>query len=289
VADVEHEAGVVEVSVIVPTLDSAPHLDRCLNSVRSQDGVRPEVIVVDQESTDETQEIARAHGVVLVVAPRPAFYSPPTSARNLGARRATGEFLLHLDADMELTPGVLLSCVSACRERSLVAVVLHEADIASGFWASCKALERLSYRGVAEIEGARFVRADIFRSVGGYDEELGSGEDWDIHARYLAKGPIGAVEEPILHHLGRIELGRHLRKKFSYGRTAGVFLRKTSGTPIAAAMLRAYWASRGRLLRRPHHAVGLLVLRSAEAGAIALGMLAGPRGRMLSRRLDPRS
>jgi glycosyltransferase involved in cell wall biosynthesis len=274
VAEARPKSDTVDVSVVVPTLDSARHLERCLVSVSEQNGVRFETIVVDQASSDGTRAIARAHGAVLVEAPRPAFYSPPTAARNLGAQHASGDFLLHLDADMTLSPGLLASSVRASREHDLVALVLHEIDVASGFWARCKALERLCYQGVEEIEGARFVRADVFRAVGGYDEGLGSGEDWDIDRRYRAAGRVGDVSEPILHHLGRIRLVSHLEKKFSYGRTAGAFLRKSSGVPIAAAMLHSYWDSRRALIRRPHLAVGALLLRGAEAVAVALGMLA---------------
>jgi glycosyltransferase involved in cell wall biosynthesis len=274
VAEAKRKSDSVDVSVIVPTLDSAPHLERCLDSVSEQNGVRFETIVVDQASSDGTGAIATERGAVLVEAPRPAFYSPPTAARNLGARHASGDFLLHLDADMTLSPGLLASSVHASREHDLVALVLHETDVAFGFWARCKALERLCYQGVEEIEGARFVRADVFRAVGGYDERLGSGEDWDIDRRYRAAGTVGDVSEPIFHHLGRIRLVSHLRKKFSYGRTASAFLRKSSGVPIATAMLRSYWDSRRVLIRRPHLAVGALFLRGAEAAAVALGMLA---------------
>jgi glycosyltransferase involved in cell wall biosynthesis len=265
------------VSVVVPTLDSAVHLARCLDSVRRQEGVSVQMIVVDQESRDETRKIALAHGAQVVSAPRPAFYSPPTAARNLGAAQAAGEFLLHLDADMELPAGLLAASVRTCAQDDLVALVLHEADVTRGFWAACKALERACYRGAEGVEGARFVRADVFREVGGYDEGLGSGEDWDIHARYRAIGAIGSAPLPVYHHLGRITLASQVRKKFSYGRTARQFLDKTPGAPIAGAMLRAYWSSRRTLLRRPVHVAGLLILRTAEVAALAAGMAAGPR------------
>jgi glycosyltransferase involved in cell wall biosynthesis len=274
-----HETGAVDVSVIVPTLDSAAHLGRCLRSVNEQNGVRVETIVVDQESTDETAAIARASGATLIQAPRPQFYSPPTKARNLGARRAAGEYLLHLDSDMAVAPGLLAAAVRRCREERFDALVLHEVDVAEGFWARCKALERMCYRGVEQVEGARFVRADLFRAVGGYDEGLGSGEDWDIHTRYQNEGQIGDVAEPLVHHLGRIRFTRQIRKKYSYGRTARDFLRKSAGVPIATAMLRSYWHARRMLVRRPHLAAGALILRSAEAAAVAAGMLTASRSR----------
>jgi glycosyltransferase involved in cell wall biosynthesis len=260
------------VTVIVPTLNSGPLLKRCLSSVGGQEGVYTEIVVVDQESHDETVDIARKAGANVVTLPRPPFYAPPARSRNVGARLARGQFLLHLDADMELPPGTLAACVAMCQEGDYVALTLHEVDRGAGFWTACKALERRCYWGIDAVEGARFVRADAFWAAGGYDEGLGSGEDWDVHRRYLAQGRVGESPAPLVHHLGRVTLTGQLKKKFAYGRSARPFLRKGSATGIGLGMSRAYWRSRRRLAEEPLHAAGFLVLRTAEALALALGI-----------------
>src|SRR5262249_1720399 len=182
-----------DVSVIVPTRDSAEHLDRCLASIQEQRGVSVETLVVDQASRDSTREIARRAGAQVLELERPKLYAPPTRSRNVGAAAAQGEHLLHLDADMALTPGTLQSAVELCREGSCVAVTLEEIDIGEGFWSKSKALERRTYRSSSVLEGARFVSRSVFEQIGGYDETLGSGEDWDIHSRYANYGDIGRV------------------------------------------------------------------------------------------------
>lgn len=231
-----------------------------------------EVIVVDQGSRDGTGDIARAHGARVLTLPRPTLYRPPTQSRNYGARAAAGRFLAHLDADMELPPGLLAEAAALCARDGVAAVVLHERDVPQNFWAAVKALERDAYVGVAAVEGARVVRADVFHAVGGYDEELGSGEDWDIHARYAQHGAIVAAGEPLLHHTGRVSFTGQVRKKFAYGRSASRFLLKHEAAPKAAAMLSAYWQSRRKFLRRPALTLGFLVLRTAEAAAVAAGL-----------------
>jgi glycosyltransferase involved in cell wall biosynthesis len=259
------------VSVIIPTVDSAALLERCLVSLDGQ-GVETDVVVVDQESRDETVQIARKAGAHVVTLPRPTVYAPPTRSRNAGARIARGEYLLHLDADMELPPGTLAACIAKCQEDGYVALTLHEVDRGTGFWTACKALERRCYWGVEEVEGARFVRADAFWAAGGYDERLGSGEDWDVHQRYLAQGRVGESPLPLVHHLGRLTLTGQLKKKFAYGRSARPFLRKGGAGGVGLGMSRAYWRSRRRLAEEPMHAAGFLVLRAAELVALALGI-----------------
>jgi len=264
---------VPDVSAIIPTFDSAAHLGRCLASLGAQRGVDVEVIVVDQGSRDGTSEIAREYGARVLSLPRPAFYRPPTRSRNLGARAASGRFLVHLDADMEVPPGLLAEALARGERAGVAAVILHECDVAQNFWAAVKALEREAYVGATGVEGARFVRADVFAAVGGYDEGLGSGEDWDIHARYQRHGAVVAASEALLHHTGRVGFGRQVRKKFAYGRSTRRFLEKHDAAPMASAMLSAYWASRGAFARRPALALGFLVLRAAETVALAAGLI----------------
>ena len=261
-------------SVVVPTLDVAGSLHRCLASIARQSDVATETIVVDQGSRDGTPDIALAAGAQVVSLPRPRIYSLSTpQARNAGARNAVGEYLLHLDADMELPAGALAACARASERGNHVAIVLHEEDAASGYWACCKALERTCYRGSSEVEGARFVRSDVFKRVGGYDEELGGfGEDWEIHRRYAGAGSIGAVPMPVVHHLGHLSLRRHLRKKFAYGRTAWPYLRKGGTSSVAVGMWRAYARCWRLLARDPGHAAGFFALRVAEIAALTLGI-----------------
>jgi glycosyltransferase involved in cell wall biosynthesis len=264
--------GAAIVSVVVPTLDSSRSLERCLASLDRQTGVDVDVVIVDQESRDATREVARAAGARVVALQRPVVYKPPTHSRNVGAKLARGRYLLHLDADMELPPGALEACVKECEQGAYVALVLHEIDRGSGFWAQSKALERRCYWGSEELEGARFVRADAFWAAGGYDERLGSGEDWDVHRRYLRIGRVGESPVPLIHHLGRLTLTGQLKKKFAYGRSARPFLEKGNANSIGAEMWRAYWHSRRLLAQEPTHALGFVILRTAEVGALGFGI-----------------
>jgi rhamnosyltransferase len=86
------------VSVIVRARDEEPRIGRCLEAITAQQGVRePELIVVDNESTDATAAIAREAGATVVTIRRQLFSFG--GALNLGAEHAAGEILVALSAD----------------------------------------------------------------------------------------------------------------------------------------------------------------------------------------------
>ncbi|HEY9855435.1 MAG TPA: glycosyltransferase [Stenomitos sp.] len=79
--------------------DEAELLPRCLESVR---GVVDEIVVVDTGSRDATPAIARAHGATVASF---AWCDDFGAARNASLERATGDWILVMDADEVLTPG----------------------------------------------------------------------------------------------------------------------------------------------------------------------------------------
>ncbi len=83
------------VSVVVVTLNEEARLRTCLESVAWAD----EIVVVDAESYDKTVQIAREFTDRVHVRPWPGF----TAQKNFGLEQATGDWLLSLDADEEVS------------------------------------------------------------------------------------------------------------------------------------------------------------------------------------------
>lgn len=82
-----------KISVIVLTHNEEPVIKECLESVKWAD----EIVIVDDNSTDETLKIVRKLGVKKIIkAPEKSDFS---DRRNLGAKNALGEWLLYVDAD----------------------------------------------------------------------------------------------------------------------------------------------------------------------------------------------
>src|SRR6476646_2154275 len=99
-------AGKTVVSVVVPTRNAARTLAACLESIRAQTHEALEMVVVDNASTDGSEQLAtRWADIVLPGGPE------RSAQRNRGASEAKGEFLLFIDGDMVLEPNVAAACV----------------------------------------------------------------------------------------------------------------------------------------------------------------------------------
>jgi glycosyltransferase involved in cell wall biosynthesis len=258
------------VSVIVPTRNSARTLGACLASVVRQTYRNVEMIVVDNDSSDDTRQIAaRYECSVLVIGPE------RSAQRNHGARHAGGSHLLFVDSDMVLEPNVVEDCAAAARSGA-VAAIIPEVSFGEGFWARCKRLERSCYVGDDDIEAARFYERELFVRLGGFDEELNGPEDWDLSRRAAIAGArIARVPSLIRHDEGRLELGALLRKKYRYGKSYPAYRRihRAATRPQSRLVRPAFIRNRGALASEPVAAVGMLAMKLLELSAGAAGAL----------------
>src|SRR6478672_1565009 len=89
------------VSVVVPARNEEASLAHCLESLVSQTGLKFEIIVVDDDSTDRTRHIAQSFPQVRVVdaPPLPPGWTGKNNALRAGAKAAHGIWLLFTDAD----------------------------------------------------------------------------------------------------------------------------------------------------------------------------------------------
>lgn len=258
-----------KISVIIPTFNEEKNIIHCLRSVRRQDYSRSrvEIVVVDQESSDKTLEIARKFGCRIIKRERPKYYTPPSISRNMGANGSSGEYLFHLDADMRLHDSKLFAKAMKLfsENKEVGALVIHERDLPGNYWARCIALERKCYVGT-DMEAARLVRRDVFEKVGGYDEKISSGEDWDIDRRYRRISEVVYSGLYLSHDIGKVSFWKQLKKKAKYGRTGEAYFRKhgTTGFSIASKQLLYFFKSYKLLMKEPLVTVGMVFVRFCE-------------------------
>lgn len=266
------------VSVIVGTKNSANTLRACLRSVTKQTYQPIELIVVDNYSSDETRDIAREFTDLVFTK------GPERSAqRNFAAKKATGEYLLSIDSDMELSQDVVSACTKAMDDNpAFTGIIIPEESFGTGFWARCKQLERSFYIGIDWIEAARFFERKTFLQVGGYDEALVSGEDWDLSQRIAEMGELGRISALIRHNEGNLKLFRTLRKKAYYAKKFTSYTQSekpekstqaSDRNPyvIVAKRYGLFLSKPHKLFRNPLLGVGVLFMKSMEFGYGAFG------------------
>lgn len=266
------------VSVVIPTRNSAATLDACLSSIRAQTYPGVEIIVVDRASTDGTQSLARRHTPHVHDHPGPE----RSAQRNYGAAKARGHYLLMIDSDMQLTPRVIEACVAlAATQPGQAAVIIPEDSFGRGFWASAKALERSYYTGVDWMESPRFIPAATYRAVGGYDEAIAGGEDWDLTQRLRAQGEVGRITEFIRHNEGHIHLRKQLKKRYYYAQGFTKYYAKGQSSK-STDVLRLYGLflkNPAKILRHPILWPAMILMKTSELAALALGYTAAAKSK----------
>ena len=210
------------ISVIITTKNEEKHISRCLESVKeqsySQDKI--EIIVVDNNSIDNTKEIAKQYTNKIYD------YGPERSAqRNLGAREAKGKYILYLDADMILSNDVISECISMCEDQGILALYIPEKIIGKNFWRPIRNFER-SFYNASCIDAVRFIRKDKFLEIGGFDEKLNGPEDWDFDRRIKDIGKIGIIKSPLYHNEESFSLKEYWRKKSYYVKNFSGYVEK---------------------------------------------------------------
>jgi glycosyltransferase involved in cell wall biosynthesis len=267
-----------DVSVVVPTKNSARTLEACLQSIKSQAQASIELIVVDNSSTDSTAAIARRYADAFMV------QGPERSSqRNVGARSSSGDYLLFIDSDMTLERDVVAQCITTIERSTAPALIIPEISIGDGFWAKCRALERECYANDDSVEGARFYRRTAFDAAGGYDERLVAFEDWDLSVRVSRGTSLPRISSRIVHDEGSVKLRRHLAKKRYYAASFILYRQKHRGTARRQANLLfrpAFARNWKRLIRHPGLTTGILTLKTLELGAGLMGIFLDRGGQL---------
>jgi succinoglycan biosynthesis protein ExoA len=271
-----------QVTVVVPALDEALHIEACVRSILAQevDGDL-ELLVVDGASSDDTAELARAAGATVLENPRRTI----PAALNLGLEAAAGEVLVRFDAHSEMPPRYIATCLRALDEEPDAVNAGGWLDVrAEGPWGDALAAVLATPAGIgnarlwrrpapgedrADVESVPFgaYRIDAVRAAGGWDELLLTNEDFDLNHRLRRAGGRIVFDPEIWSiYRPRESIALLARQYWRYGRWK-------------AAMVAAAPES-----LRPRHVAPLGLLgavaaapasRTARAGLLAYAAVAG--------------
>ena len=207
------------ISVIVPTYNRAQQLPRALDSILCQSCSPKEIIVVDDGSTDETSALMTSEYPEIVFIQQQN--TGVSSARNVGIKRASGDWIAFLDSDDEWLPEKLEIQMKALYENP-GEKICHTNEIwirngkrvnpkkkheKFGGWIFQKCLPLCCISPSSVI-----IHKSIFKEIGLFDYSLPVCEDYDLWLRITARNPVLYIEEPFL-----IKYGGHedqLSKKY---------------------------------------------------------------------------
>jgi glycosyltransferase involved in cell wall biosynthesis len=212
-----------QISIIIPTFNSAKVLQKCIESLTNQtiNGETYEVIVVDDGSTDETKEVVARYPVRYIYQNN----SGPAVARNNGVNHAQGEIILFTDADCEPqsnwieemikpmdNPQVIgLKGAYKTRQKELIARLVQ-----IEYEHKYERMNKFKYIDFIDTYSAGY-RKDIFLRYGGFDERYpkASVEDQEFSFR-LSHDGYKMVFNPdaIVYHRHSARLMDYLRKKY---------------------------------------------------------------------------
>jgi glycosyltransferase involved in cell wall biosynthesis len=221
-----------EFSIVIPALNEEKFLPQLLESLTRQTHIDFEVVVVDGASRDRTVAVAEAFRDRL---PKLTVVVSATAGlplqRNLGARAASGRWLVFIDADSVLLPYCVerLSSFIAARNPHLFTCWFRPDSEGSG-----DALFTLISN--LYVEGGLFlrrpiapgplaaVRREVFDLAGGYTEGLTFGEDYDFTQKVIAHGLELQILRETLYELSLRRVRRDGKLRFMWLYAKGALL-----------------------------------------------------------------
>jgi glycosyltransferase involved in cell wall biosynthesis len=196
------------VSVIIPTFNGVAFISQAISSALLTRNVSVEVIVIDDESTDDTWQILEGFGDAIRKVQQSK--GGPYKARNLGARLARGKWLAFLDADDDWFPDKLAKQLALADEGT---ALIYTDRLNFG---DCSRVKERQSDSVQLFEGDVFeplllgnfitlssvlIRRDWFERLGGFSELHVGVQDWDLWLRCASYGSVvKLLREPLTRY-----------------------------------------------------------------------------------------
>lgn len=177
----------VEVSVVVPAYNYAQYLPECIESIRKQDFESIEIVVVDDASTDNTQDVLSEYDGLRVI--RHSSNGGLVASLNTGHSESRGRYIVNLDADNILANGAIRKMWEAMQAKPWVDVgtglySIYGQEIVNGGDVDYQA--HLDHAN--QIPSTCIIRSRSIRDLGGYRARQVKNEDAEFWCRAISAG-----------------------------------------------------------------------------------------------------
>jgi glycosyltransferase involved in cell wall biosynthesis len=195
----------VLVSVIIPAYNAEIYIARALDSVLSQSYPNIEVIVINDGSTDRTENIVKSYGSEVLYISKSN--SGVSSTRNIGIKEAKGEYIAFLDCDdiwhrkkIEIQMTAMFKVPSAV--ASYTNTAFHSAqEIEKPAIYEAQAIQIKNTLDIFKkqylVTSSFLVKKEILNKTNGFDESLITAEDIDLYLKVATFGNILFINTPI--------------------------------------------------------------------------------------------
>lgn len=200
----------IDYSIVIPAYNEEEWLPATLSSL--QQAMAPlalqgELIVVDNNSTDRTADVAREAGAMVVFEP----YNQISRARNAGARVAQGHYLLFVDADTHIPSALLAEALSNLQSGECTgggARVSFDVPLNAAARAGLVMWNELSARLKLAAGCFIYCRREAYDATGGFSEAVYASEEIWFSRQLVRWGKrrgmrFCIVDEPTAHSSGR--------------------------------------------------------------------------------------
>ena len=193
------------VSVIIPTYNRGWILKEAVDSVLSQDFTDFELIVVDDGSTDNTQDILNSYKKDIIVLKQNN--KGVSSARNRGIASASGKYIAFLDSDDFWLPQKLSTQLDFFNTNPEALICQTEEKwIRKGVRVNPKNRHRKLSGNIFEQSiylclvspSAVMLKRNLFEKTGMFDENLPACEDYDMWLRVSCRYPVFLIDTPLI-------------------------------------------------------------------------------------------
>jgi GT2 family glycosyltransferase len=212
------------ISIVIPVHNGGSYFRRCLSSLKQHASPETEIIVV-ADGDERSGNLAESFGARVIKTATPG---GPAKARNLGAKAATGDILLFIDADVTLLPLTISQVNRVFSDRPDLAAAIGSYDDlpgATNFLSQYKNLFHHYTHQTAQEKASTFwgacgaIRRDVFLKMDGFDESyrLPCVEDIELGYRLVQAGyEIGLFRDIQVKHLKQWGVVSLLRADFFY-------------------------------------------------------------------------
>lgn len=207
----------MKVSVVIPTYNRGRQVRRAVDTALAQTLSDLEVIVVDDGSTDETQEVIEAYEDDRLQYIKHSENRGGSAARNTGIDAASGDYIAFLDSDDTWVPSKLEEQIAVIERRSgewvaaycdfrqrrrsrLAEKVDNVIRRPTGFEGNEEILNRIFLRTFAHGGASTLViKRDTVEEIGGFDPSFQRHQDLEFLVRVLKNGKLAYVDRVLVH------------------------------------------------------------------------------------------